>query len=369
MTATARAAATGSVLAVLLTAHTAWNMRHFRRPDPHPPVVAEPVSALLPVRDEAERVAPALQALLAQVHVPDLEIVVLDDGSVDSTADVVRAVAADDPRVRLLTGPPLPEGWLGKPHACAHLAEEARGSVLVFLDADVVLEPRAVAAAVALLRTARLDVVCPYPRQLADGVGPRLVQPLLQWSFLTTLPLRLAETSTRPSLTAGNGQFLVVDAAAYRRSGGHTAVGTEVLEDVALVRRVKQAGGRGGVVDGTALATCRMYGDWAQLREGYAKSLWAAFGSVPGAAVTMATLLLAYVVPPVTALLARSRTGAVGYAAAVAGRWLVARRTGQRVVPDVLAHPVSVLAVAGLTADSLWRRRRGSLTWKGRPLP
>jgi Glycosyl transferase family 2 len=358
--------ASGSVLAAGLTAHTAWNLTRLRTPPPDPPPVAEVVSVLLPVRDEAERVGTCLRSVLGQQGVADLEVVVLDDRSTDGTPDVVRAVAGGDPRVRLLQGRPLPEGWLGKPHACAQLAEAARGTVYVYVDADVVLEPHAVASTVSLMREARLDLVCPYPRQLADGLGPRLVQPLLQWSWLTTLPLGVAERSPRESLSAANGQFLAVDAKGLRRAGGWFAVRGEVLDDVALLRVVKRMLGRGTVADGTHLARCRMYDGWADLREGYTKSLWSAFGSPAGAVAVTALLWLAYVAPPVAALVAGSRTGALGYAAGVAGRLLVARRTGQRVWPDTLAHPVSVVLLGWLTAQSWHRRRRGELTWKGR---
>ncbi len=363
------AGAAGSLVAVALTVHTAWNLRAYRRPPTDPPPVSERVSVLLPLRDEAHRVAPCLHAVLAQERVPDLEVLVLDDDSTDGTAELVHRVAAGDARVRVLAGRPLPAGWLGKAHACDRLAAAATGSVLVFLDADVVLAPCGAAASVTLLRGAGLDVGCPYPRQLADGLGPRLVQPLLQWSFLTTLPLALAERSARPSLSAGNGQLLVIDAATYRRSGGHFAVRGEVLEDVALVRAVKRVAGRGGIVDGTTVATCRMYDGWPDLREGYAKSLWAAFGSPAGAAGALGLLGLAYVVPPLAAVLAGSRMGALGYGVAVLGRWLVARRTRQRVWPDVLAQPASVVVFGWLVVDSWLRRRRGGLVWKGRKLP
>ena len=205
----------------------------------------------------------------------------------------------------------------------------------------------------------------PYPRQLAETVGERLVQPLLQWSWLTTLPLRLAERSPRPSLTAANGQLLVVDAAAYSRAGGHEAVRHEVLEDIALLRTLKSRGGHGTVTDGTALATCRMYDGWASLRDGYSKSLWAAFGSPAGAVAGLGLLATAYVVPPVAALRG-CRVGLTGYAAAVLGRVVVARRMGGRVWPDTLAHPASVLALGALTGRSLLLHRRGALRWKGR---
>jgi hypothetical protein len=169
-------------------------------------------------------------------------------------------------------------------------------------------------------------------------------------------------------LSAGNGQFLVVDRRRYIQAGGHAGVRDQVLDDIALVRAVKAAGGRGGLVDGTDLAECRMYDGWPDLRDGYAKSLWSAFGS-PGGAVAVCTLLtVTYVVPPLAALLRRSPVGLAGYAAAVGGRWLVARRTGGRVWPDSLAHPASILTVTGLTALSWRRRRAGRLTWKGRTL-
>ncbi|UER53990.1 glycosyltransferase [Kineosporiaceae bacterium SCSIO 59966] len=357
----------GSALAVLLTAHTVVNLRLLRTPDADPPPVRERVSVLVPARDEAHGVGDCLRAVLAGTGVADLEVLVLDDGSVDGTADAARAAADGDRRVRVLTGTPPPAGWLGKPWACRQLAAAATGDVLVFVDADVRLAPHALAATVGLLRRHRLDLVSPYPRQLTGTAAERLVQPLLQWSWLTTLPLRVAERSPRPSLSAANGQLLAVDAAAYRRAGGHDTVRAEVLDDIALLRAVKAAGGRGVVADGTTLATCRMYTSWAQVRDGYAKSLWSAFGSPAGAAAVTGLLTLAYVVPAAAALRG-SRAGALGYAAGVLGRVLVAHRTGGRPL-DAAAHPLSVLTLAGLTARSWWLHQRGALTWKGRTLP
>ncbi len=359
--------AVGSGGAAVATLHTVWNLRVLRVPPEDPSPVAEPVSVLLPLRNEAGRVEPCLRSLLAQQGLRDVEVLVLDDGSTDETVDVVRRVAGNDARVRLLPGAPLPPDWLGKPHACHQLARAARGDVLVFVDADVVLAPSAVAATVALLRWSALDLVSPYPRQRAETVAERVVQPLLQWSWLTFLPLRLAETSPRPLLAAANGQLLAVDAAAYRVAGGHAAVRSEVLDDIALLRAVKRSGGRGAVVDGTMLATCRMYAGWDELRDGYAKSLWSAFGPPPRAAGVLAGLLLLYVVPPVAALRG-SRVGLAGYAAGVAGRAFVARRVGAHPWPDPVAHPASIGALAYLTVLSWRRRRAGLLQWKGRPL-
>jgi len=363
--------------AVALAAHTAVNSRLLRHPPAGPQSIEDRVSVLLPARDEADRIGPTLRALLAQRGVPGLEVVVLDDGSADATAEIVRDIAGEDPRLRLIDGGPhLPAGWLGKNWACARLAEaaDATSSVLVFLDADVCLAPDGLARTVALLREAELHLVSPYPKQLADGVGPRLVQPLLQWSWLTFLPLGLAERSPRASLTAANGQLLAVDAAAYRDWGGHTAVRDQVIEDVALARMAKRHGFRPAVADGTDVATCRMYADWPTLQEGYTKSLWAAFGSPAGGAATMAALGLLYVVPPVAAVrsLARGRprdavVPMAGYLAGVCGRVLAAQRTGGRSA-DAMAHPASIVVLAALTARSWHARRHGRLSWRGRSI-
>jgi hypothetical protein len=354
----------GSLLALAGTVHQVLNLRGLRVPPTDPSPVRQAVSVLIPARDEAHRIAATVTSVLGQVGVPGLEVLVLDDGSTDGTADVVRRAAAGDPRLRVLTGEPPPPGALGKPHACVQLAAAARARVLVFVDADVVLAPHAVAAALAVLDDAGLDLLCPWPRQLADGPGPRLVQPLQPWSWMVTLPLRRAERSPRPSMVAANGQFLVVRAAALAAAGGPVDA---VLDDIALARAVKRVGGRVGLADGSTLAGCRMYADWSELAAGYRKSLWTAFGPAPVTAAVPALLALAYLVPPLAALRG-SPIGLIGYAAAVAGRVLAARRSGGRAWPDALAHPVSVAALIWLWLGSWAGRLRGTLSWKGRAL-
>jgi glycosyl transferase family 2 len=367
---------------VALTGHTIVNAFLLRRlPRPAPDVTAAGrISVLLPLRNEADRVTGCLTALLGQRGVPNLTIHILDDGSTDGTADVVRTVIEEREApaglVRLHTGEPLPPGWLGKPHACHQLATKAitldNPDILTFVDADVVLEPDAVAAAARLLRQTGVTLLSPYPR--ITGAG-RLVQPLLQWSWLTFLPVRAMERSPRPSLAAAGGQWLLADRAGYQRAGGHTGVRADILEDIGLARGIKRAGGRIALADGSGLATCRMYPDWRALTSGYTKSLWASFGSAPAAGAVVVALLLLYAVPPLAALVLLAagapQAAAVclgAYLLGVLGRVVTAAATGGRAWPDALLHPASVAVFAWLVLRSFQLRRRGALQWRGRPV-
>lgn len=385
----------GSLAAVGIAIHTALNLRHLRRPVPRPPMPEddkddrgsaaqdrrdprrERVSVLIPARNEAATIATAVTSAAAQHtdagSVPlELEIVVLDDGSQDDTAAIVAALAATDPRITLIRGADEapPAGWLGKPWACARLSDEATGSVLAFIDADVELDPDAASALVDTLRAEGFTMLAPYPHQEARGWLERLVQPLVTWSWAATLPLGWAENSTRPSLSAANGQLLVMDAAAYRSIGGHAAVAGEVLEDIALMRAFKRRGLRTATVDGSHLARCRMYCGSREVVDGYGKSLWDAFNGPVGSLGVNALLVGAFVVPALGAVGSRSTRvralGVVGYAAGVTSRALVARRTGERVLPDALAQPLSIIAFVTLNVISWQRHLRGANTWKGR---
>lgn len=368
-------AGTGALTSAALTLHAAVNMHLIRRPRDESVTIGERVSILVPARNEASRITPTLRSLLAQEGLPDMEILVLDDGSTDGTGDVVRQVVGADPRVKVIDGPDdlPPPGWLGKSWACHRLAQEATGDVLVFVDADVQLSARAIASTVHQMRQGALELLSPYPRQVAVTRAERVTQPLVVWSWVTALPIRITERSHYPSMAAAVGQFLVVDARAYRISGGHSAVSDMILEDVGVLRALKRAGFAGAPADGSAVASCRMYTSWPEIYDGYTKSVWSAVQPTPVAYALVTVMTLAYVAPPVFAVLGPGRAtrawGIAGYASGVLGRYVVARRTGERIWPDVLAQPASVATFAGLILASLKRHRDGNLTWRGRPLP
>ena len=175
-----------------------------------------------------------------------LEIIVLDDHSEDRTAAYVQSFAErSDSVVRLLQGKPLPEGWMGKSHACAQLAAAASGRWLLFMDADVRLGPQALAAAARGASRQGAGLISGFPRQETGTWMEKLVVSMMMFTILCHLPLRLISRSRDPNFAAANGAFILIEQGSYLAIGGHAAVRESLLDDMELIRfakRVRPAG-------------------------------------------------------------------------------------------------------------------------------
>lgn len=379
------ARATASAASLAAASAFVSTINSFRMPALLPPgsPIDEHIVVCIPARDEADKLPALVVDLTRQRWCSNLRIVVLDDDSTDGTAAAARAAAAGDRRIRVVESRESPPfGWTGKAAACAQLVRLAEqqaepASVIVFLDADVRLEPEALASAVELLRASDVSLLCPWPEQLSERFYERLLQPLLAWSWMSSLPVQIGNATLRPSMAVACGQFMVFDADAYRTVGGHGCVAASVTEDLDLARALRRDGFRTAVASSGGFARCRMYGSTVDLRAGYSRWLWNEFGGPIGSAAAAAALAAVYVLPPVVALTASGsvrRLGRVGYLAGFMSRVAARRReTGARLRPidvvDAMAHPLSVLAFVELVAQSHVRRRRGALTWKSRPMP
>lgn len=329
------------------------------------------VSVLIPARDEEENIERCVRAALGGTVQPD-ELLVYDDGSTDATAALVRALAAQDPRVRLLEGVPLPDGWVGKPHACARLADAATGQVLVFVDADTELSGSALARVASLLNRYRAGLVTLGIRQRMGSFTERLIIPLLHLSYLAWLPLPLIWRTRDPRLLVANGQVLAVTRAAYRAAGGWDAVRGEVVDDMAFARGVKRAGERVVFGDGFPSARARMYRGARELWAGFSKNLYEGIGGRPAALLLVVALHLGVFVAPYAALAAGLLAApivlapaAAGVAANVALRALLAVRFRQP-WESVVLHPLAVLGLVAIALNSYRWSRSGSIRWRGR---
>lgn len=346
-------------IAVLFFALTLSNFFLVRKPRGRAP--ASQVSLLIPMRNEERNAREIIPTLLAQSELARQEIIVLDDHSTDGTLSALQSFD-----INVMHGMPLPTGWLGKNFACYQLSQRAVGEFLVFIDADVRLSSIAVTSAIAEMERLQWDFGSPYPRQIAVSFPEILLQPLLQWSWFATVPLRIAERFRLPSMAVANGQFFIVRKDAYEKVGGHQSIASDVIDDIALARTLLRAGFRGGVMEASEIAECHMYQSTSDLIKGYRKSLWHAFGSLWGTGIAISILTLSSLVPWWFAFHGEV-LGFVGVIAMVVSRVLVALRTRSR-WELAIAHPLAIGALISLILWSWWGKWRGTLTWRDRAL-
>ncbi len=324
--------------------------------------IKQKVSVLVPLRDEEENAVAIVETLAAQENLSDVEFLILDDNSTDKTYDLVIATARGDSRFKILQGSALPDGWLGKPWALEQLSQSARGEMLICIDADVRLSKTAISAAVDSMHEHSLDFFSPYPSQVARTFGERMIQPLLQWSWLSSVPLALAKRSSNPSFAVANGQFFAVTKAALVQSGGYSSIKSEVLDDMQMARVLLRNKFKGTVGNGALIAQCHMYSSWSELRNGYAKSLWKGFGGIFGSIIAIALLVLTGIIPILSAAMG-SPLGWFAFEAVLVSRLISAKITRANLF-DSLLHPISSALLIYLIIYS-WLMR-GRIQWKGR---
>jgi len=335
------------------------------------------VSVLIPARNEAAVIGQTIRNLTTQSY-PHYEIALLDDNSDDNTAQIARRAGGNSPRLRILTGQPLPSGWLGKNWACHQLAQAARGQILLFTDADVAWSPHALSALVAEMERTQADLLTIWPTQHSHSWAERLTVPLMALAVLGYLPLLPVHYTSWPAFAAANGQCMAFRRRAYRSLGGHAAVQGEVLEDVTLARQLKARGLRLRMADGAGLVACRMYPNWRAVRDGFAKNILAGYGGRVSL-LLLATLFhwLIFLLPWLWLALGWLTPQLPGWplwplllaGLGVGIRALTAAATGQR-LSDALLLPLSVLLMTRIAAQSIWwHYRYGGPRWKGRLIP
>ena len=326
--------------------------------------ILESVSVLVPLRNESHNVEALIASLQGQLWLKNVEYILLDDNSQDNTFDLLTSAIVGLPDFYLLKGQPLPDGWIGKSWALNQLIEASHGEIIVSIDADVRIKPEAISKSITLLKSAGIDFLSPYPRQIALTLGERVIQPLLQWSWMCSLPLAIAERSSFSSMAVANGQFFIARRSAIELAGGYEIVKNQPLDDVFLARALVKTGAHGVVVNGADLAQCRMYKSWSEIESGYGKSLRHAFGSIFGALVAVVFLFLTGVAPIILIFLGSS-WGWFSLIALILTRALSAIRSRTRIF-DSLLHPLSSTLLIYLIFYSFIMR--SEITWKGRTL-
>jgi hypothetical protein len=347
------------------------NLRLYRAPAANVAGSPSAVSVLIPARNEERGIVAAVEGALASRGVA-VEVVVLDDHSEDATADLVRAVAERDARVRLLSAPALPDGWCGKQHACHVLGAAARYPLLAFLDADVRLAPDGLVRLAGFLDTSDADLVSGIPFQETETFLERLLIPLIHFVLLGFLPLARMRRSTHLAYAAGCGQLFLARREAYEKAGGHAAIRATLHDGIRLPRAFRAAGCRTDLCDATDLATCRMYRSAGEVWRGLAKN--ATEGLAAPAMIVPATLLLAggqvlpFILLACATYLPPLPLALAGAAAVLAclPRLVGVVRFRQSVLA-ALMHPLGIVVLLLIQWYALVRSLIGRpATWKGR---
>lgn len=324
------------------------------------------VSILVPMRNEERNILQLIENLSQVKDIGKYEVIIIDDGSTDKTRSLLEQEKEVLPQLQILDGKILPPDWLGKPHALEQLFKKSTSEYLLFLDADVRISPTAIEKSISMMESYSWDFISPYPRQIAQSFFERMIQPLLQWSWFASVPLRLAAKYRIKSMAVANGQFFLVKRAALTKIAGFETIRDQVLDDIELARQLWRSGARGSVVEGSNLAECRMYQSRNELIAGYSKSLWSAFGSPFGAAVA-ASLLLLTSWGVLLAALFISPLGWLAFFAISASR-LIAARSTKSFWQGFLLHPISVMILIFILLRSFYLKQRGELTWRDRVL-
>jgi chlorobactene glucosyltransferase len=328
---------------------------------------------IIPARDEESTIGACLDGARGQVY-PDLQILVVDDGSRARTSAIVRAHAASDRRVQLVEGAPLPPGWVGKSWALHQGTLAARGEWLLFLDADTHLLPGGVAGAVADAERRGAQMLSAFTGQDLVTTWERIVQPAVFGALAEAVPITFVNDPRLPRLALANGPFVLIQRRAYQTIGGHAAIRGQIADDSLLAGRAKRLGLRYWLGDGRELARTRMYRTPAGLWEGWTKNLHAGARLLSWLVVPALLLHLAGTLAPfwVLYLAARARSpslaaiGALHLAASIAQRRAFDAFLGLPRAYSLL-QPVGQLAFLLLVLASFGMVLTGrGVPWKGR---
>jgi glycosyltransferase involved in cell wall biosynthesis len=350
---------------------------------PIPEVSLPEVSIIVPARNEEASLGDCLESLTGQTGAR-FEIIVVDDASTDRTREIAQTYAG----VRVISPELLPQdcagkSWTGKNNAIVAGAKAASAQWLLFTDADTVHLPGSLARALEEAKNERADLLSYSPEQVVVTFAERAVMPVIFAELAAHYPPRKvrdqnsgqsSKQSSRQSsgqgseIAAANGQYILVRRTAYDAVGGHAAVATEILEDVALARLFRNAGRRLYFRYGGDAVRTRMYRNWAQLREGWTKNLALLFPR-PGRLALQSVFVwfVAWFTIAIAAAAALSRHFV--WIAAVVLWLLVYRRIRAAhftTVNNLLAIAVGLPMFAYLLLHSKKAHKYGRVSWKGR---
>jgi chlorobactene glucosyltransferase len=255
------------------------------------------VSVLIPARNEENNIRRCAESLLNQTY-ENYEILIIDDNSTDRTREILQELAAENKRVRVFRGKPLPEGWFGKPFALQQLLEFAEGDILLFTDADTVHSDTSISWAVTNMEHSNADLVSGYVGQQLRSFGEITAVPVMFFLTGFVIPMFLNKYIKNGAFSAAIGQYIVMKKSVFKDIGGYEAIRKKTTEDVYLSRYVKDKGYSTVFLDISAQVSCRMYKGYVASIQGIGKNVFDFMGKKSFVLLLVAVAILLFFVAP-----------------------------------------------------------------------
>ncbi len=321
------------------------------------------VSILIPARDEEKNILTLLQSIKNQDY-KNIEVLILDDHSSDETYTLCEGFARKNPEFKVISGKKLPNDWLGKNYACHQLAQQAKGKYLLFLDADEEIYDGLLNSSVYRVKVHRLALLSLFTNQVMLSFGEKLVVPLMHFMLLNLLPLRLIYLSKNPAFAAASGQFMFFDAEKYHQHQWHQKVKGQVVEDVEIMKIVKQNGLKGEGLLANGLIRCRMYNNYQEAIYGFSKNFLAPFNY----SVITFLLYLVFLIggPILVGMTLNLQLFLMMLSLIVLTRVMISLSSGQNPVYNILLHPLQMASLVIVAHLSVRKYLTKTTTWKGR---
>ncbi|HYC89330.1 MAG TPA: glycosyltransferase family 2 protein [Thermoanaerobaculia bacterium] len=350
------------ILWVVTLVTTLLNLASVSRLQPRQPRRFPRVSIVVPARDEERTIERTVRALLAQTY-PELEIIVVNDRSVDRTGEIL----AGFPGITVVDNEEPPPGWLGKPWALHQGSLRATGELLLFVDADVIYEPPLVATAVAYLEERGVALLSLFPDFEAHGFWEHVAMPNLAVFGFSFLPLWLGNRTRIVRLAIGGGTGNLVRRDLYLAAGGHEALQDAVVDDVGMARLMRREGHHTELVRAETMVRVRMYHGLREIVDGFTKNAFSTFDrsylvAVPGVVLTLLVHLLPYAMALTGNAIALATVGLITLT-----RVILFRSLGYRLDNALFGHPPMIVIWCAILVRSMWMtgiRRR--VHWRGR---
>jgi glycosyltransferase involved in cell wall biosynthesis len=333
------------------------------------------ISAIVPARNEEAVIGACVESLAAQAEIE--EVLVINDQSTDQTAAIVKMEMEKFAKVRLLEANGLPPGWVGKNYAVSTGARGAKGEWLLFTDADAVHGNNSGARALKIAESENVVMVSFSPEQVIETWYEKALIPYVYCRLASKFSYADVNDPGKED-AAANGQFLMIRREVYEEIGGHAIVAGEVLEDVALAKKVKGAGYRIWFGSGKGIVRVRMYRSFGAMWEGWKKNLYPLMGNrmttlAKEYARAVGPLLVILVAAVCVSLLTKSRM--FGFGGAVTGLLALSAFYAEELTRTGFASGLAGYGIpgrvlfTGVLVASYLSHRRGRLEWKGREYP